>query len=164
MLPPLRSRPEDLIELARHFFRQLQGEKAALTPEFEATLVRKDWPGNVRELRNFIERGVALGFLDPARATRTDDAPSRPSSPPAPSGMSVGGDVAELVPLDRPLKDARYAWTRSFESVYVRHVLKRAGGNVTRAAELAGVSRRFLQRLIVRLGISTSVDDDDSVP
>ncbi len=41
----------------------------------------------------------------------------------------------------------------SFESVYVRAMLEKTGGNVTRAAELAGVSRRFLQRLIARLGI-----------
>ena len=46
--------------------------------------------------------------------------------------------------------------------MYVRHVLTRTRGNVTRAAELAGVSRRFLQRLIARLGISTDEVSDDA--
>ena len=58
-----------------------------------------------------------------------------------------------MIALELPLKDARQAWIESFESVYVRDMLRRSGGNVTRAAELAGVSRRFLQRLIARLGI-----------
>jgi DNA-binding NtrC family response regulator len=51
------------------------------------------------------------------------------------------------------LKEARQAWVESFESVYLRDILRRSGGNVTRAAERAGVSRRFLQRMIARLGI-----------
>jgi DNA-binding NtrC family response regulator len=61
--------------------------------------------------------------------------------------------LEQVVPLHLPLKEARNAWTESFESVYVRAMLEKVGGNVTRAAELAGVSRRFLQRMIARLGI-----------
>ncbi len=57
------------------------------------------------------------------------------------------------MPLHLPLKDARQAWTESFESVYVRSMLKKTGGNLTHAAELAGVNRRFMQRLLARLGI-----------
>jgi DNA-binding NtrC family response regulator len=61
-----------------------------------------------------------------------------------------------MVALRLPLKEARHAWVESFESVYVRDVLTKSGGNVTRAAERAGVSRRFLQRLVARLGIKPS--------
>ena len=66
------------------------------------------------------------------------------------------GSVEGLVPLHLPLKDARQAWIESFEGIYLRAMLKKTGGNVTRAAELAGVSRRFLQRLAARLGIKAS--------
>ncbi|HSO40570.1 MAG TPA: helix-turn-helix domain-containing protein, partial [Labilithrix sp.] len=65
-------------------------------------------------------------------------------------------NLGDLAPLHLPLKEARQAWTESFEHVYVRGVLERAKGNVTHAAELAGVSRRFLQRLAARLGIRAS--------
>jgi hypothetical protein len=53
------------------------------------------------------------------------------------------------------------------EHLYAQSVLSRAEGNVTRAAELAGVSRRFMQRLIARLGIREGVSesaDDGAEP
>jgi DNA-binding NtrC family response regulator len=53
-------------------------------------------------------------------------------------------------------------WIESFESVYVRQMLEKVGGNVTRAAEAAGVSRRFLQRMMARLGMrGQDLRDDD---
>ena len=155
-LPPLRARREDIAPLATHFLTRLRGEKAVLPPDLAASIAQRDWPGNVRELRNFVERSLALGLFD--------EAARRPSRPPP--SIEAPGDLADLVPLDRPLKDARQAWMMSFESVYARHVLRRAQGNVTRAAEMAGVSRRFLQRLLARLGIVASTvgadeGDDD---
>jgi len=149
-LPPLRARPEDVGPLARHFYQKLRGANAQLPEAFVRGLTGREWPGNVRALKNFIERSVALGFVDGATSGGA-------SVPPPP------GEVAtrDAIPLDRPLKDARQAWTLGFESVYVRHVLARANGNVTHAAELAGVSRRFLQRLIARLGLRTNETDDE---
>jgi len=143
-LPALRTRRDDIPVLARHFYSALAGASAGeLPPELLARLVGRSWPGNVRELRNYIERSVSLGMLDAPTTGR----PSRP--PPGAPLPSLDGMIA----LELPLKEARQAWVESFESVYVRNVLRRCGGNVTRAAESAGVSRRFLQRTIARLGI-----------
>jgi transcriptional regulator with PAS, ATPase and Fis domain len=153
-LPPLRARPEDVATLAQHFYRQLRGGGArneSLPDAFVRGLAGREWPGNVRALKNFIERSVALGFVDAAPT-----ATSKGTSVPPPTGDLA---TTDLIPLDRPLKDARQAWILGFESVYVRHVLARANGNVTHAAELAGVSRRFLQRLIARLGLRTSENE-----
>ncbi len=141
-LPPLRARPEDVAPLARHFYQRLNGPGRELPASFARGLTGREWPGNVRELKNYVERSVALGFVD--------DAAGAPVAP-LEAGVREG-----QIPLDRPLKDARQAWILGFESVYVRHVLARANGNVTHAAELAGVSRRFLQRLLARLGIRSS--------
>jgi DNA-binding NtrC family response regulator len=146
-LPPLRARREDITMLAQHFYGRLKGEEEQLPDPYLAMLSAKSWPGNVRELRNFIERGVSLGFIDEA---------SPPGSAPGAMRSIPPAAMDAVVPLHLPLKDARQAWTENFENVYVRSMLKKTGGNLTRAAELAGVNRRFMQRLIARLGIRAS--------
>jgi transcriptional regulator with PAS, ATPase and Fis domain len=142
-LPPLRARREDIPLLAAHFHRSLGGN-GVLPDAYVAALVQKSYAGNVRELKNVIERDVLLGNVTEAR----------PSASPPPLALPTGAE--ELAPLHLPLKEARQAWTESFEQIYVRAILKRTRGNVTRAAELAGVSRRFLQRMAARLRIKAS--------
>ncbi len=142
-LPPLRARLEDIPMLSAHFLERFTGQPATPPPEMLSALAARAWPGNLRELRNVIERAVSLGWSQTALSLRADAAPG--SGQPA----SYGGRV----PIDQPLKDARIAWTEQFEAVYVKALLERTGGNVTRAAELAGVNRRFLQRMMARLGI-----------
>jgi transcriptional regulator with GAF, ATPase, and Fis domain len=144
-LPPLRDRPADVGALAQHFYARFAPAAGPLPADFARTLAARGWPGNVRELRNFIERSVSLGFVSP-------EGPRAPATN-APPGLPARPDLEGLVPLELPLKDARQRWTERFEEVYVRAMLRKTGGNVTRAAELAGVSRRFLQRLAARLGI-----------
>jgi DNA-binding NtrC family response regulator len=60
------------------------------------------------------------------------------------------------------MKDARQAWMDQFERGYVSGQLHRTGGNVTRAAEAAGVSRRFFQRAMARLGMRSPDGDADT--
>jgi len=150
-LPPLRARREDIPALAEHLHAMLTGKGGALPAAFVEGLAARAWPGNVRELRNAIERGVTLGQLD-----------DRPAGELASSTILPSG-LASIVPLHLPLKDARLAWTNEFESVYVRAMLEKTDQNITRAAELAGVSRRFLQRMVARLGLRTDGADDDEV-
>jgi DNA-binding NtrC family response regulator len=145
-LPPLRMRSDDIPLLAEHFHARFAGPDARLPEGFIKTLATRSWPGNVRELRNFIERSVSLGFIDePVRTARR-------SSSQAP----LSNQLESVIPLHLPLKEARQAWTASFETHYVRSMLQKTSGNVTRAAELAGVNRRFLQRLVARLGLRES--------
>jgi transcriptional regulator with PAS, ATPase and Fis domain len=145
-LPPLRARRQDIPRLAASFLERHSGEPSQPPPALLAAMMAREWPGNVRELRNFIERSVSLGFPSPAPVAETGLAP----------------EVGALVPVHLPLKEAREAWINQFEEVYVRALLERTGNNVTRAAALAGVSRRFLQRTMVRIGIRSSADDEES--
>jgi transcriptional regulator with PAS, ATPase and Fis domain len=151
VLPPLRTRREDVPALAQHFYERFSGKQESLPPELLSSLLTRSWAGNVRELRNFIERCVTLGgfHLAPHHA-----------APPAQLG-----DLAQTtlgVDLGKPLKEARDEAVERFELLYLETSLRRAGGNVTRAAELAGVSRRFLQRTIARLGIRGAAGMDDA--
>ena len=149
-LPPLRARRDDIPVLAAHFFRMFAGDHVKLPAEFVAGLVGRGWPGNVRELKNTLERSVSLGTIVPRVP-----APGEPLAQ-LPGAALPAASIESLVALHLPLKEARDAWTKSFELVYVRTMLKLVGGNVTRAAERAGVSRRFLQRMVARLGIKPS--------
>jgi transcriptional regulator with GAF, ATPase, and Fis domain len=149
-LPPLRARREDIASLARHFYERFGGREP-LSPAFLAMLASRGWPGNVRELRNYIERHVSLGLAEAVHPQQGADV------------VDILPDTVleSLVPLNLPLKEARDAWTERFESIYVRSLMRKTGGNLTRAAELAGVNRRFMQRLLSRLGMRGADADDD---
>lgn len=70
--------------------------------------------------------------------------------------------LASIVPTHLPLKDARAVWTEQFELLYVKAILGKTDGNVTRAAELAGVNRRSLQRLIANMQLRSRDRCSDS--
>ena len=74
-LPPLRERPEDVVELAHRFQREFAGGPGAprgFEPDAMARLCAHRWPGNVRELRNAIERAQLLAPGPRIRAARSD--------------------------------------------------------------------------------------------
>ena len=108
-------------------------------------MLGRAWTGNVRELRNYLERRVSLEAPGVAR---------EPAAAPLPTA-----DVR----LDLPFKDAQALLLQRFELAYLSALLVRAGGNVTRASQLGGISRRFLQRRMVELGLrqdETGTEDE----
>ncbi len=94
------------------------------------------WPDNVRELRAVIERAVLLDrpSLSPGAA------------PGAPAALPPGADA--VVGADLPYKQARSQMIEAFEREYVRSLLAKHDGNVSRAARAAGIDRVYLHRLI----------------
>ena len=92
----------------------------------------------MRELRNFVERTVTLGALA--------EHPAEPLASAEVARADASGDG--VVPVHLPLKEARVAWMDQFERRYAEALLRKTGGNVTRAAEIAGVHRRTFQRLL----------------
>ncbi|HOT11992.1 MAG TPA: sigma 54-interacting transcriptional regulator, partial [Polyangiaceae bacterium] len=138
-LPPLRQRRGDIPILARHLLARLSDQPVSLPAEILASLGSRGWPGNVRELRNFLERGLSLGW-----------AGERIPADPKPISTALD----DLVPTHMPLKEARVAWMEQFDEVYLRALLRKTGGNVSAAAREAGVGRRFLQRTMKRIGWS----------
>jgi formate hydrogenlyase transcriptional activator len=63
-LPPLRSRPEDIPALARHFMTRYAQRMNKIVEDIPSetmeVMLAYDWPGNVRQLQNFIEYGVIV--------------------------------------------------------------------------------------------------------
>ncbi len=142
-LPALRERREDIPLLAQAFLERHPGRQMRLEPEVVAALTSYDWPGNVRELRNVIDQAASLTRegLDLALRLR-----GSPSDEPAPSEAAV--DVGSV--LDLPYKEARRVALEQFEAAYAEHVVARAGGNVTKAAEQAQIHRNVLHRILSR--------------
>ena len=145
VVPPLRARSGDLALLLTamlaEFAARTDKRAPQVTPEAMALLARHRWPGNVRELRNLAQRLVALD--DDGRVTVAD-------LPPALRGEPSGGGDAPVDDAWRPVPydAAQDAALREFRSEYVRRMMEAHGGNVTRAAERAGVSRRTFHRWI----------------
>jgi transcriptional regulator with GAF, ATPase, and Fis domain len=140
-MPPLREHAEDIPLLVEQFVRELGGAGAALPPDVVGALCARTYNGNVRELKNAVAR--ALSLRGPAGAAASEAAPA--------SGGATA--LPAQVDLSQPLRAARDRLVDDFEGAYLKAALERAGGNVTRAAELAGVNRKFIQRAMKRLGL-----------
>ncbi|MBL9020650.1 MAG: sigma 54-dependent Fis family transcriptional regulator [Myxococcales bacterium] len=146
VLPPLRERPDDIPLLIHHFTRELAERGRQVTPLPERAmkaLIGQAWPGNVRELKNAVTRTLFHG-------TALGQAP--PSLP--------GPLVTAKVDLSVPLKDAREQLCEAFEEAYLREALSETGGNVTHAARIAGVNRKFIQRAVQRFRLRANEEPE----
>jgi len=130
-VPPLRSRGEDALLLARHFAeqyaRKLGKPISGFDAEFSAFLANYPWPGNVRELENLIERAVIL----------------------AESPLLTGRDLAEVAPglpmvrATAPLLEA--ARPLAIEE-YIREIVERYQDTHSESelARMLGMGRKAL--------------------
>jgi DNA-binding NtrC family response regulator len=154
-LPPLRERPEDVPLLVEHFLadvaaRRWPGEKRkfTVTAEAMARLRAYPWPGNIRELKNTVERGASLA--DGMELGVRDLMPSSQKTPPIPL---PGGNAEQFVEQGLPFKEAKQRVLDAFEAAYLKALLDKYGGNVTRSANAAGLTRYHLRELAKRYGI-----------
>jgi two-component system response regulator AtoC len=140
-VPPLRERMGDVPLLAQHFLNKsaaAAGKPAKrLARETLARLSGYEWPGNVRELEHVIERAVTLSF---AELILPDDLPP---------DLGAAAPVPPQLPSGRMTLEQLKTW-------YVRTVVEEAGGNKARAAELLGIDRRTLYRIL-------AADDGDAL-
>ena len=131
-IPTLAERREDIPLLANHFLARLAERyrrgQLSFSPEAMSLLVSAPWPGNVRQLLNVIEQAVALAPTEviPESLVR----------------QALDAGDTTLTPLDEARK--------AFERDYLVRILKITGGNVTKAARLAGRNRTEFYRLLER--------------
>ena len=135
-IPPLRERGEDIILLAEHFLslynRKYRKEIRGLTREAKTKLMKYAWPGNVRELQHTLERAVIL----------SEHSMLRPDDFLFPSARSEKSEETdEELNLEK------------LERRTVERALRISGGNMSRAAELLGITRFTLYRKLEKLGL-----------
>jgi len=142
LLPPLRDRKEDIPNLAQHFLGKYAKEHGkaikGLEPAAQEQLMRHSWPGNVRELENAVEHAVAVCA---GQTLTARDLPERRSH----AASGGGGSM-----IHQTLHQAR----DEFEKQYIQALLKATGGNITKAAVMAGIARQNLQLKIKESGIN----------
>jgi len=134
-VPPLRAREGDAALLAHSFVRKFAAEQRrstmTLLPDAIEAIDVHPWPGNVRELENVIKRAVIMADTESIAA--------------ADVGLDVGEADADALNLRHVREQA--------EKHAVLRVLGRVNGNLSRAAELLGVSRPTLYDLMHRYGL-----------
>jgi len=176
-LPPLRVYPDSIPSMVKQFVRDANityGRSiVGVTDEVLEALRRHSFPGNVRELRNIVEQGVLMtegahiglrdvpaylrgevppppmpgSLVEPsyAGAPVPGPTPTAPTPPPGPPPT----DLADLVDGSRwDYKALKEEVLGRFESRYLDALLATTDGNVTKAAELAGVHRVNLHRML----------------
>ena len=133
VLPPLRERSEDILPLVQHFLaKYAPGRGTKVDKRVIERLTSHGWPGNVRQLENEIRRALALASGDTLREEHFSVFAQRTAA-------------AEITDLDLR------AHVDELERKLIRRALDSARGNQTRAAELLGVSRFGLQKMLKRL-------------
>ena len=165
-LPALRRRDRDAVLLARHLLGELV-DRMGIAPRawrddaLEA-LLHHDWPGNVRELENLILRLCMRS--DRSRLDLSDLSDAEPAI----WGELAVGEASHDMD-DHPHDDAahdgsEYANAKRiaihhFERDYLTALMRRSGGNISRAAVLSGTERRHLGKMLKRHGIDRHVCD-----
>jgi DNA-binding NtrC family response regulator len=143
-VPSLRERHDDIDLLVRHFLakhsKRLRIPPCRLSADILSCLASYHWPGNLRELENQVQRFLIRKSGAPL--TRADLPPhitsaSRPPEAPNPQFF----------------KEAKAEMVRRFEYQYFYDLMTTHRGNITRAAETAGIHRRALTALLQKHGI-----------
>ncbi|WP_353190771.1 sigma-54-dependent Fis family transcriptional regulator [Pandoraea pnomenusa] len=165
LIQPLRERRDDIPVLAQallhRFARRHMRTTPRITPRAMQALIHHDWPGNIRELENMLERGLIMvpegESLDIVHLTSVEDALhasaflalgkdgglTEHDEPPDASSDATGPTLS----LDAIAEDVvRQGMTSlpQMEEALVRAAVKQAGGNISRAAGLLGITRSQL--------------------
>jgi transcriptional regulator with GAF, ATPase, and Fis domain len=142
-VPPLRKRPEDVVDLAGYFLKRYNEETGrkvrGFTPPAFDVMQQYRWPGNVRELKNVIERAVVLArreYID------VDDLTL--------SNLATAGDTADVAV---PAGEYEPASLAEIERRHILATLTSTGWNKSRTASILGIERSTLDRKIHRYNL-----------
>ena len=151
-LPSLRERGDDTILLARHFLAAVADDLGSAHKSWSETALRTirtyAWPGNIRELesvtlRAFLHADGPTVDIGPHELAAREPAQATPSA--------YGRRATDAV--DAEFGAAKSHAVAAFEREYLTDLIRRAGGNVSKAARLSGTERRQLGKMLKKHGI-----------
>jgi DNA-binding NtrC family response regulator len=154
--PSLKDLTEDVPLLAAHFVKKVCCELDLPLKRFDqwaiTALMNRAWPGNVRELQNVVRRAVMfcphdiittedLNFIENPRRAMSDSGPCE--------DFESNGKFEAY-------KEAKERVITRFTQSYISALLRKTGGNVSQGAELSGISRVALQKIMKRQDINST--------
>jgi DNA-binding NtrC family response regulator len=149
-LPSLAERREDIPLLVEHFLREAAERfgrtQKPLTPEALRACVAHPWRGNVRELRSAVEQALLLASGDEITERELLGGESGAAAAPAQPEPCHDATLS--------FRDAKDRFVADFERGFLLQALRRAGGNITKAAEEIGMYRQNFQQKMRELGIT----------
>jgi two-component system response regulator HydG len=152
-LPPLRERADDVPILVYHFLEKYSTKTGKRVDKVAVDALQAmqsyTWVGNVRELENVIERAVVLANSDTVSAR---------DLPPRILGEAFyllsdesGGDLTQF-----SYRDAKERMLVTFNRAYLKSLLKLSAGNISFAAEKAGMDRSNFKKLLKKYGVDST--------
>jgi DNA-binding NtrC family response regulator len=164
-LPPLRSRQEDIRQLAEYFLQKIAHHKhkppLKLSEEAARVLEAYPWPGNVRELENTIQRASVLATADvllPKDIPLGQVSSSSSEQHTDGSGDSVENAIEAL--FDAATSDASVELLPWLEREFTLRAMRKTNSNQVRAAKLLGITRATLRKRLERNGALGTLDDE----
>jgi two-component system, NtrC family, nitrogen regulation response regulator NtrX len=157
-VPPLRARREDIPQMVQHFIRDACRRfglpEKQLAPAAMRACLEAPWRGNARALKSTIEQAV---ILSPANEITADELFSGSS----PEDVHALADRAVAVKPNAEegaatFREAKEKFVEQWERDFFLNALRATGGNISRAAERAGMYRQSFQQKLRELGISPS--------
>ena len=141
-VPPLRERKSDMLQLADYFVEKYSkaNEKkiSRISTAAIDLMMLYHWPGNVRELQNCIERAVLLCRGDAIQAHHL------------PPTLQVSDQI------DKPTSNSLDSAIVALEHEMIVDALKNTRGNMTRAAQILGISERIMGLRVRKYNIDTT--------
>jgi transcriptional regulator with GAF, ATPase, and Fis domain len=163
-VPPLRERVLDIPLLTDHFSRVFALASGRATPEIDPEVYdvfqRYAWPGNVRELENLMHRLVILcrgGSIQVADLPEHIQAAARArleieKNPFRKFLDQVPVNYKELLRQRKQMQEIANHYAQKLQDKFIDNILEKAGGNISRAAELSGIHRTLIHRNLAARG------------
>jgi DNA-binding NtrC family response regulator len=152
-LPPLRSRPEDIPLLMRHFLddagKDYELDAPIVTKAAMDSIIQYAWPGNVRQLRSLCERWVI---------TRPGQRLEREHLPPEILNIKNATPQENALRIDesRSMSEVTERLLHQVERTYIQRLLKKKKGHLAETAKAAGITRRTLYSRMKLYGIDAA--------
>ncbi len=154
-LPPLRERKEDIPILVKHFLQKHSQDLGKIITDVEDQVLEifqeYDWPGNVRELENVVMHAM---LFTKGRILTLESLPHDFLSNISKNRLEINQIPQTKEQLQKMKKHFYKQIDKKLEYTFLVNILKRSGGNITRAAEMSHYDRRQLHNLIKKYNLN----------